>query len=221
MFAIFRIFVKMAKGRMLANSERTEIVKLLKENKTTLEISKIIKRDHRTVKRFVNEGKVDRKKHKTGRPRVTTSRYLRKISRSLSMNPHCTSKEIFEKAGLTDVSKRTRNRILGKMANQRSPAVCPPLSEINRKKRVSWAEKYLYANFQTVIWTDEARATLDGPEGWSRGWLMKCKTLRLRFKRQQGGAGVMFWSGIIGNELIGPFLVPDGLKMDSANYCAF
>ena len=168
-----------------------------------------------------DEGKVDRKQHKNGRPRVTTSRDLRKIKRALSQNPHCTSKDIFDAAGLTDVSKRTRNRILNNMADQRSPAVCPPLSDINCQKRLFWATKYLKTDFQTVIWTDEARATLDGPDGWRRGWLQKNTNPRLRYKRQQGGGGMMIWAGIIGDEIVGPFLVPDGLKMNSGNYCAF
>ena len=63
----------MAKGKMLTASERPNIVKLLKMNNSALEISKIIKRDHCTVKRFTNEGKVDRKPHKNGRPNVTNS----------------------------------------------------------------------------------------------------------------------------------------------------
>ena len=112
---------------MLTASERANVVKLLKMKKSKLEISKIIKRDHRTVKRFTNEGNVYRKQHKSGRARVITSRDLRKIKRALSQNPHCTSKDIFDAAGLTGVSKRTRNRILNNMADQQSPAVCPPL----------------------------------------------------------------------------------------------
>ena len=132
----------MAKGKMLTASERANVVKLLKMKKSTLEISKIIKRDHRTVKRFTNEGNVCRKQHKSGQPRVTTSRDWRKIKRAFSQNPHCTSKDIYA-AGLTDVSKRTRNRILNNMADQRSPEVCPPLSDINRQKKLFWATKYL------------------------------------------------------------------------------
>ena len=31
----------------------------------------------------------------------------------------------------------------------------------------------------------------------------------------------MIWAGIIGNEIVGPFLIPDRLKMNSANYCTF
>ena len=32
---------------------------------------------------------------------------------------------------------------------------------------------------------------------------------------------VMIWAEIIDDEIVGPFLVPDGLKMNSGNYCAF
>ena len=40
-------------------------------------------------------------------------------------------------------------------------------------------------------------------------------------RRQQGGGGVMIWAGIIGDELVGPFRVPDGLKLTAATYCEF
>ena len=128
-----------------------------------------------------NEGKVDRKQHKNGRPRVTTSRDLRKIKRALSQNPHCTSKDIFDAAGLTDVSKRTRNRILNNMADQRSPAVCPPLSDINCQKRLFWATKYLKTDFQTVIWTAKHELRLmalmvGGEVGSKRTQILVCGT---------------------------------------------
>ena len=143
------------------------------------------------MKRFTNEGKVDQKQNKSGQPRMTTSKDLIKIKRALSQNPHCTSKDIFDAAGVTDVSKRTRNRILNNMADQRSPPIFPPFSDINRQKRLFWTSNYLKTDFQTVIWTDEARATLDGPDGWRRGWLQKNTSPRLRYKRQQGGGVVM------------------------------
>ena len=42
-----------------------------------------------------------------------------------------------------------------------------------------------------------------------------------RLRRQQGGGGVMLWAGIIGNELVGPFRVPDGVKLTAAAYIDF
>ena len=206
---------------MLTSSEKAKITRLLSENKSTVEISKLLKRDHRTIKKFVLDGKLERKPHKGGRPRKLTKRDERKIKRALSQNPHSSSNHIFKDAGVANIPKTTRNRTLKTMGKQRSPTVCPPLSEVNRRKRLEWAEQHMKTNFQLVLWTDESRATLDGPDGWKRGWLINGGTPRLRFMRQQGGGGVMFWAGIIGETLVGPFLVPDGLKMNSANYCQF
>ena len=43
----------------------------------------------------------------------------------------------------------------------------------------------------------------------------------MRLRRQQGGGGVMFWAGIIGDVLIGPVKVQEGVKLDSKRYCEF
>ena len=66
-------------------------------------------------------------------------------------------------------------------------------------------------DFQTVLFTDECRATLDGPDGWSRGWPVNGMTRPSRTRRQEGGGSVMFW----------PFRVPDDLKMNAQSYTRF
>ena len=172
-------------------------------------------------KGFVIEAREGRKKHKTVRPRVTTSKDLRKIKRTLSAKPHSTNKDILDHAGVTKISKRTRNRILKQMADQRAPTKCPPLSDINGQKRLASATKYLKTDFHNVLWTDETRSTLDGSDGWTKGWLLKGASPRLRNKRQQEGRGVMIWAGIFGSDIVEPFLAPDGVKMNSVNYCSF
>ena len=70
-----------------------------------------------------------------------------------------------------------------------------------------------------VLFTDETRATLDGPDGWSKGWVGFEGKLHHRFRRHQGGGGVMLWSVNIDNELVGPVMVREGVKINSANYC--
>ena len=39
--------------------------------------------------------------------------------------------------------------------------------------------------------------------------------------RQQDGGGVIFWAAIIGNKLVGPFKVADGVKMTTKVYIDF
>ena len=69
--------------------------------------------------------------------------------------------------------------------------------------------------------TDGSRASLDGHDGWAKGRVFNGDNCPNRMRRQQGGDGVMIWGGIIGNAIIGPFRVPEGLKLSSATYCPF
>ena len=93
----------------------------------------------------------------------------------------------------------------------------PPLAKHHKAKRVKWATDYIKCDFSTVIFTDEFRATLDSPDGFSRVWTGYGFETPFRLRRQQGGRGVMFWAGICGDTLIGSFIVKEGVKMDSEN----
>ena len=66
-----------------------------------------------------------------------------------------------------------------------------------------------------VLFTDETGATLDGPDGGFKGWLGIGAKLHNRFRRNQGGGGVMLWAGILDNQLIGPVMVLAGVKINS------
>ena len=81
--------------------------------------------------------------------------------------------------------------------------------------------KNLKTYFQSVLWTDESCGALDGPDDWSRGQFQKGANPRLRYKRQHGGEGLIILAGIIGNQVVGPFLVPESLKMNSASDCLY
>ena len=53
------------------------------------------------------------------------------------------------------------------------------------------------------------------------GWLVNGSTKPLRARRQQGGGGVIFWAALISEVVLGPFRVPDGLKMNTQSYTKF
>ena len=75
----------------------------------------------------------------------------------------------------------------------------PPLKPRQKLLWLEWAEKYMETDIELVIFTDETRATLDDSDGWRGGWVANCQKRHCRFRRQQGGGGVMIWAGIIGN----------------------
>jgi len=44
-------------------------------------------------------------------------------------------------------------------------ATQPPLNKTHELKLQDWAKKYLKTDFSKVLWTDEMRVTVDGPDG--------------------------------------------------------
>ena len=66
---------------------------------------------------------------------------------------------------------------------------------------------------------DKTRATLDEPEGWTNVWVYFGDERHQRLRCQHRGGGVMLWTGIIWDRLIGSIRVSEGVKVTAAaNY---
>ena len=211
----------MGQKRDLTDSERSKIVKSLSEGCSTLEIAKILGRDHRTIKRFVANSQQCRKKRGEKKRRKLTAKDLRRIKHKATRNPLSSSAVIFQNCNLPGVPRSTRCSVLRDMAKVRKAETRPPLNKTHKLKRQDWAKKYLKTDFSKVLWTDEMRVTVDGPHGWARGWISTGHRAPLPLRHQQGGGGVLVWAGIIKDELVGPFRVEDGVKLNSQSYCQF
>ena len=142
-------------------------------------------------------------------------RDLRNLKREMAKNPHATSKSIFGAAAAPIVGKTTRCKALQSIGSVNSPIKRPLLSKEHKAKRVEWAVRYHKVNFSHVIFTDECRATMDGPDGW----VLHQRQPKLRMRRQQGGGRIMFWAGIQGSSIIGPYMVPEGVEINAKSYC--
>ena len=169
------------------------------KGKDTNKIYKILGQNHQTVQKFVNEGKSERNKRPKGFSSGVTERDLRKLKLLISKNSHKSSKWIFESAGLPNVSKSYRRRILNSMGEVKKRLVQSPINENLPKNRMDWAVENLKTNFSHFVFTDEACATLDGLDGWDKGW--NPKQVQTTIGRWRGG--VMFWAVIIRNTLKG------------------
>ena len=74
----------------------------------------------------------------------------------------------------------------------------PPLTKRHKEARFQFAEKYINwrKKWRRVIFSDEKRFTLDGPDGY-RCYLHDLrKETHILSRRQAGGGGVMVWAGI-------------------------
>ena len=59
-----------------------------------------------------------------------------------------------------------------------------------------------------VLFTYKSSATLDGPDVWSKGWVVNRQDRHQCLRRQQGGV-IVIWAGIIRDIMAGPWRVPD------------
>ena len=138
------------------------VVQRLAQGKKSIEISNQSKlcRDHRTVSsdslttatRGIEATKVYVEVYQDG-----------SYSREVARHPLSTSKRIFEDAGNQGIRRTSRCRILKSVA--KADELNPPLANRHKILRIEWAKCYMKTDFQTVLFKDECRATLDGPDG--------------------------------------------------------
>jgi len=81
----------MGKKPGLTDSERIKITSMLGKGMTTIEISKKLSKDHRTIRAYVVNGKTKRKVPERAHLRKLDGRAVRRISREMVRTPHSTS----------------------------------------------------------------------------------------------------------------------------------
>ena len=124
------------------------------------------------MKRFVADSEHRRVRADKGIMRKVSARQIHLIRRAAAKMALQSSKQVFEAAGASGVPRTSRCRILQRFAVVHKPTIQPPLTNAHKQKRLQWANGYMKTNFQSVLFTDECHATLDGPDGWSSGWLV-------------------------------------------------
>ena len=102
---------------------------------------------------------------KSGRPKIVSPRKLTVIEESMQSNDETTGKELTEKvyrrtgAKLSLWSIYSGRRALG--WSYRGAAYCQLIREVNKQKRLQWAQRYVNDSFTDVIWTDETSVQLE------------------------------------------------------------
>ena len=201
----------------LTDVEKSTITIELDKVKSTLEIAKSLGRYHQTVKNYVNDPSKVRTRSDKGKNRIVSRRSMMRIKREATKNPGLCSKELFDRVRLGNVSKTTRCRTLRQVAKSVNSETKQPLKQYHIQNRLKWTEDNMKVDFSKVLFTDEVRVTLDGPDGW----VINDQARHHRLRRQQGGGGIMVWAGINGGTFVGPWKVPEGVKMTANTYINF
>ena len=77
----------------------------------------------------------------------------------------------------------------------------PSLSVKHKEQSLNCAKdhSHLRTRWRDVIFSDEKRFNLDGPDGFGHYWHDLRKELQYFSKRQQGGGSVTIWGAIVYN----------------------
>ena len=191
----------MGRGAQLTASEKKRILELSKKNKSQRQIAATLGRSQCVVSHFLkdpdNYGYVVKKSRK----KKVTERVKRVILNAAS-NKRISAAKIVRENSL-DLSPRTVYRVINDSLHiiRQKKKKSPVISKVNKAKRVDFAKKHMTWNteWRKVVWTDEKKFNLDGPDGFRDYWHDLRKEELIFSKRQQGGGGVMIWAAFAWN----------------------
>jgi hypothetical protein len=190
-------------GRKYVSLESAAAVKALHETGMKLiAICNQTKLTYSVVQRIVakiKNGHALGARAKPGRPRITTKHQDRKIVRESCKDPFSGSKEAASAAGVTGISKQTIIRRL-REAGLRNHTACrkPLLTNLQKRRRKSWAKQWGTFDFSRTIFSDEKRFCFR-PDGRLKVWRKQGARYQSKYMQrmvQQGGGGIMVWGAI-------------------------
>lgn len=185
----------MGRGTRLSEFERGKIAAYRSDGKSISATARELHRSRKVVSNYLKDPEGYGTKKSKGRPRALSSRDERLVGRTAS-NRQISVSDIKEITG-TQASRSTINRYLNRNPSLKYKKMDrkPPLTPQHKSDRLEFAKEHMTwdKEWETVIFTDEKKFNLDGPDGWSFYWHDLRKEPRVFSKRAFGGGGVMIW----------------------------
>lgn len=205
-------------GKHLSPSQVAEIKLLREQNLSYRNISQKLDVSYTRVANLLGGKTFGGRKERRGRKEVLSNREKRLIKRLATKNL-MSSRQIKANLGIK-ASQRTILRHLKHGASLKWGKFqsAPSLTNAHKESRIKWARKYvdLGVAWNMVIFSDEKKFNLDGPDGIRKFWYDPGSTKKVFRKRHTCSGNVMVWAAFssFGKSSIA---VLDG-KQNSANY---
>nr|CAD2203391.1 unnamed protein product [Meloidogyne enterolobii] len=208
----------MGRKSMLTNEEQGQIKAFHDIGLSNREIGRRLGRDHGVIARYLADPEGYGTHKSSGRPQALSERAKRVILNKASNSTKGCRRLQRECAPL--VSKSTVWNLLHKSQNLRHMRMtsAPALKATHIQARSNFADKHQTwtHEWDKIIWSDEKKFSLDGPDGLSSYWHDLRKEPRFFSKRNFGGGSVMIWGSFsaFGKSSIA-FI---GTRLDSIGY---
>ena len=187
---------------------REQAVHMLLEGATTKDVVEHLQRggvkvSRQTIWRLLHHYRQHKKctpLPRCGRPKLLTPRKMTVIEENMQRDDETTGKElavkVFQRTGVR-LSQRSVYRGRRELGwSYRGAAYCQLIREVNKQKRLQWAEQHVEDLFTDVIWTDETSVQLET----HRRFCCRKNGLKPRNKpRPKHPVKVHVWAGISWN----------------------
>ena len=127
--------------------------------------ARLLNRDHMKIIKFTDSPNRKRRRSDKSLFRAVHRSKHTCLKQSMSWKRLTTSRKVFEDAGVTLQCRATRCKVLKAFRSIKKPKKQPHLSKFNMQKLLVWVKTHLKLDFQNAVFTDECRATLEGPDG--------------------------------------------------------
>jgi DDE superfamily endonuclease/Tc3 transposase len=209
---------RMPRGKVLSSEEKTRMKALKDAGWSINRIAEDSNRSRTVVRNYLLNPDTYGTKKKKNRSKKVTAAAVRRLYRAASQS----SKSCRQLRDSLDLPV-TRQRV-HQLLQQADHLVhskkmgTPPLSKGHKDARLEWARKYVHLGpeWKNVIFSDEKRFCLDGPDSFQGYWRDKRKRTPLFLRRQNGGGGIMVW-GAFSYEGLSTLAILEG-NQDSTKY---
>lgn len=186
----------MGKGKFLTEPEKAVIDQLKALNLSNREISRRIDRSLCVVNNYIKKSENYGQRAKTKGNTKITSRQKNQLIQLASTGEY-SANELIAKLDLP-IKKKAVCRILNntghfKYTKRMTKPFLKPEHEI---ARLEWAKQHMSwtTEWATVLFSDEKKFNLDGPDGFHYYWHDLRKDAQFRYSRNFGGGSVMVWA---------------------------
>lgn len=188
----------MPKGKVLSEYEKGQIDTMLKNGDSFRKIAQNLQRSHNAIMNYSRNSKQYGRKNPGGRPKVITNKNRRRILRAAS-NFKGNARELKSSLGV-EASLRTVQRVLKSSRNLKRKKMIrkPLLQKRHIEERLKFAKNNMEMgeNWKKVIFSDEKKFNLDGPDGFNFYFHDLRKEELILSNRHSGGGSVMVWAAI-------------------------
>ncbi|PIC13704.1 hypothetical protein B9Z55_027567 [Caenorhabditis nigoni] len=186
----------MARASFLSLADQSKVEVMRQMNCSLHKMARMIQKSRNVIRRYLADPlNYGSKQKKAGRPRKVSSRDERKIIREAS-NSTRSLKDI--KADLSlDVCKSTVHNVIrrsGVIVCQKMKKA-PKLTDRHKQKRLDFVKANLQTRWENILFSDEKKWNLDGPDGNRHYWRDLQKEKRVFSTRNFGGGSLMVWGG--------------------------